>query len=74
MSASNHEYLPPISFAELYEAGRLSLPGADAYAEGYGPLGDPCEPCTTEVDELEAFVAAWAGASPGATGPLLPKR
>lgn len=74
MSTDNNGYLPPISFAELYEAGRLALPGADAYAEGYGPLGDPCEHCPSEVDELEAFVAAWAAAGPAPTDPLLPRR
>ncbi|MBS1839019.1 MAG: hypothetical protein JST64_15095 [Actinobacteria bacterium] len=74
MSADHNEYLPPISFSELYEAGRLSLPGADAYAEGYGPLGDPCEHCPSEIDQLEAFVEAWAAGGQAPSDQLLPKR
>lgn len=71
MSTNPNEYLPPISFAELYEAGRLSLPGAEAYAEGYGPIGDPCEHETCDVDELEAFVTAWAGPGPATAEQIL---
>lgn len=70
---STHEYLPPISFAELCEAGRLSLPGADAYAEGYGPIGDPCEHPVTDIDQLEAFVVAWASGGETLTDPTLPR-
>ena len=42
MDPSN-SYVPPISFEELYQAGRLSMPYAEVYEEGYGPLGDPTE-------------------------------
>lgn len=73
MPANDNEYLPPISFAELCEAGRLSLPGADAYAEGYGPVGDPSERTESGIDQLEAFVEAWASAGQAPTEPILPR-
>lgn len=74
MTDSPNEYLPPISFAELCDAGRLSLPGADVYAEGYGPIGDPCDRPVAEIDQLEAFVEAWAAAGCTPAEPILPPR
>ena len=72
LTAGNVNYVPPISFQELHEAGRLSMPGAEEYQEGYGPLGDPSEASTDVGDSLEAFVDAWASAGHTPTGPLLP--
>lgn len=66
-------YLPPISFQELHEAGRLVMPGADLYAEGYGPLGDPAETMSDPTDRLAAFVEAWAAAGPSPAEPILPR-
>lgn len=68
---SSNDYLPPISFAELHEAGRLSMPGADAYTEGYGPIGDPVERQVGALDDLEAFLEAWAAAGQSPSDPLL---
>lgn len=65
-------YVPPISFQELHEAGRLSMPGAEEFQEGYGPIGDPSEVSTDAADPLEAFVDAWAHAGQTPAGPLLP--
>jgi hypothetical protein len=65
-------YVPPISFQELHQAGRLSMPGAEAYEEGYGPLGDPTGTPQDPDDALEAFVAAWASAGHTPVEPLLP--
>ena len=73
MDPSN-SYIPPISFEELYQAGRLSMPYAEVYEEGYGFLGDPTEVSVELVDPLEAFVDAWAAASPAPTDALLPRR
>lgn len=67
------DYVPPISFQELHDAGRLVLPGADAYDEGYGPIGDPGDVTSEQVDPLEAFVDAWAQAGQTPTEPLLPR-
>ena len=65
-------YVPPISFQELHRAGRLSMPGAEAYEEGYGPLGDPTDVVSELNDPLEAFVDAWASAGHAPAEPLLP--
>jgi len=68
-------YLPPISFQELHQAGRISMPYAEEYSEGYGPLGDSYLDGSDSIestDPLEAFVDAWAHAGPSPTGPLLP--
>ena len=65
-------YVPPISFEELRDAGRLSMPGAEAYDEGYGPIGDPSDPAQDPNDALEAFVDAWANAGHTPIEPLLP--
>lgn len=68
-------YLPPISFEELHQAGRLSMPFAEEYAEGYGPLGDTYtdgSPSNESTDPLEAFVDAWAHAGTSPAGPILP--
>jgi hypothetical protein len=65
-------YVPPISFQELHDAGRLSMPGAEAYEEGYGPLGDPSDATPDAADPLEAFVDAWANAGHAPVEPLLP--
>lgn len=72
-SNDDHEsYVPPISFQELHEAGRLSMPGAEAYEEGYGPIGDPSAASPDPTDALEAFVDAWASAGHTPAEPLLP--
>ena len=65
-------YLPPISFQELHEAGRLVMPGAESYTEGFGPIGDPADSSFEPTDRLEAFVEAWAAAGPRPTAPILP--
>jgi len=72
---SSGGYLPPISFQELHQAGRISMPYAEEYSEGYGPLGDSSLDGSTtseSMDPLEAFVDAWAHAGPSPTTPLLP--
>lgn len=74
MDPSETNYIPPISFEELYRAGRLTTPFADVYEEGYGPLGDPSDNLVELVDPLEAFVDAWANAGPAPTDTLLPRR
>jgi hypothetical protein len=71
-TAGSDGYVPPISFQELHEAGRLSMPGAEAYEEGYGPIGDPTDPAQEATDPLEAFVDAWASAGHTPSEPLLP--
>ncbi|UDY36908.1 hypothetical protein [Dermatobacter hominis] len=74
-SSSDHEvegYVPPISFQELHEAGRLSMPGAEAYEEGYGPIGEATDASQEPTDRLEAFVDAWASAGHTPAEPLLP--
>ena len=72
LSSRTEGYVPPISFQELHEAGRLSIPGAEEYQEGYGPLGDPSEVLIDVADPLEAFVDAWAHAGQTPAAPLLP--
>lgn len=68
-------YVSPISFQELHQAGRLSMPFAEEYAEGYGPLGDTYNDGSTvtdSTDPLEAFVDVWAHAGPSPASPILP--
>jgi hypothetical protein len=68
------DYVPPITFQELCEAGRIGVPGADRdLMDELESLRDP-RPDPDGGDPLEAFVDAWGAAGPSPSDAPFPRR